>query len=185
MADLNLRSDEKIILEDGDVSESGLSGSLLFSDDLYLTNYNLIYVYVGLFGKVKNIKKYSLEDIKIDENEEPMAYRDWNEDADSVELRVELRSKTLEVLFSEDTEENVEMWVDAIKTAVEDLPGKERKKEAKKDTEETKEIKEEAAPKPEENVKFVSKDCLGCGMLITGGEGKLVVCEYCDTKQAL
>ena len=39
--------------------------------------------------------------------------------------------------------------------------------------------------KLESSSKVITKKCIGCGAIITGKEGSIVYCEYCDRKQEL
>ena len=59
--------DEAVILQNNNVACT--TNSLpVFKDELVLTNKNIIYVCIGVFGRVKEIKKYPLEQIKLYNN---------------------------------------------------------------------------------------------------------------------
>ncbi len=176
--DLDLMDGEEILLEEGEVRGVD-KGSVLFFDDLILTNYNLIYVFRSLLGKVKDVNKYALEDILLDENNEAMVYTYGKKEP--VDLKVIFKGKKLELLFQDESEENLKIWVNAIRNALYDLTGK--GKTIKKDTEAVIKVEPEAVSK--EKIKYVSKECFGCKTLITGEEGAVTICEYCGTKQAL
>ena len=67
MTDYNLDIDEAVILQNNNVACT--TNSLpVFKDELVLTNKNIIYVCIGVFGRVKEIKKYPLEQIKMYNN---------------------------------------------------------------------------------------------------------------------
>ena len=61
MVDIELGSDEVVILNSTDVGKGGFSSS--FSDELVLTNHSIVYVEKGIFGRVKNVQRYQLNNI--------------------------------------------------------------------------------------------------------------------------
>ncbi len=63
MVDIELGSDEVVILDSTDVGKGGFSSS--FSDELVLTNHSIVCVEKGIFGRVKNVQRYQLNNIKI------------------------------------------------------------------------------------------------------------------------
>lgn len=63
MAKVNLMPNESIILKSTNVAHGGLMA--VYTDDLILTNQNIIHVKRGVFGNTKNVKKYPVNQIKI------------------------------------------------------------------------------------------------------------------------
>ncbi|WP_416143786.1 PH domain-containing protein [Planococcus koreensis] len=63
MVKVNLMPNESIILKSKNVMHGGLMAN--YTDELILTNQNIIHVKKGVFGNTKNVKKYPLNQIKI------------------------------------------------------------------------------------------------------------------------
>ncbi len=194
MANYNFEPNESIILK----SERVLHGegrSAKYTDDLILTNQNIILISKGLNGSTKNTETYPVNQIKK-----------YNGKAQVILGRNRALNPQLEVYFKDHQEifgflskGEVEKWIvtinDLVTGSLSDentrklmaIPGTEIVATTLKDTYDTVMgvfgAKQKGNIKPL-NVKVTIK-CIGCGSPLSGIQGHSVRCHYCDTDQIL
>ncbi|MDH6365147.1 hypothetical protein M2139_002169 [Enterococcus sp. PF1-24] len=66
MSEYKLQQNEALIMKNERIAQ-GKSSTL--NDELLLTNLNLIWISKGLFGKVKTIQRYPINQIKVFEDQ--------------------------------------------------------------------------------------------------------------------
>ena len=188
-----LQTNESLIMK----SEKVLYGGVLstYTNELILTNMNIVLIIKGVFGNSKDIRQYPIDQIKI-----------FNGQPQALLTKQSNGRPQLEVYFSHgqeafgfDNKKEVNQWVNNINKLVtgashefekidsKAIPGTEYIAETLKDTFDTfigglglkSKIK---GDKPTENV---VKKCTACGAPISGYKGQIVSCQYCDTNQNL
>lgn len=183
MKEINLEANEGIILKSTEVLHGGVMAS--YSDELILTNLNIIYVARGMFGKIKNIEKYPIKEVKVFEDKAQCFLGKQVNGAPSLEIYFYNKQESFG--FRKKTE--VMKWVKSINEVLCEntdvsamgqfaLPGTEFLAETIKDTISSfKGILEKKEK--------VSTNCISCGAAISGYKGKQVQCSYCNTHQTL
>jgi hypothetical protein len=200
MANYNLQPNESIIMKSDRVSHKEGIFSAYYTDELILTNLNIVLISKGAFGNTKNIQTYPVNQIKV-----------FNGQAQAILAKQKNGSSHLEVYFLNGQEsfgfenkKEINRWVDNINQLVtgnpvdiqasesKAIPGTEYIAETLKDTVDT--FKEAFGLKTKTNIsksvnstpaEKVAKQCTACGASISGHKGQIVNCQYCDTKQQL
>ena len=181
MDKFELKSNESVILRESNVQYSGfLSG---YTDDLILTNLNVIHVKKGLLGNTKNVTYFPLKKLKIFDGK--------------AQVKIGKHSNglhRLEFYF----EDGQEYFIFQAGTSIKGLKWlKEINYLLSKDVAESSQVKgEKYADSPLDkkikgviknisgnigNKKIMSCNCPSCGALLTGAKGTSVVCEYCNS----
>ena len=187
MDNYNLQQNEAVIMK----SERVLYGGMLavYSDELILTNLNIILIQKGTFGKTKNIRYFPTNQIKC-----------FNGKAQAIVSKQQSGLPKLEVYFHSGQEsfgfekkKEAEKWVDNINrllagevefnnTDSKAIPGAEFVAETVKDTFEAfRGVFGKKGPDEER----VAKYCTSCGASISGIKGRVVRCQYCNSEQQL
>src|SRR3954471_21080337 len=191
MAKYNLQPNEVVLLTESKVTHGGLLASP--TDDLMLTNVNLVLVKKGIFGNGKGVMTFPLNQIKV-----------WDGRAQVMLGKASNGRPALEVFFIDGHEtfafqsggkRKIADWVDRINQVVTGtapptqpqrmgvaLPGAEVVAGALADT--FKVFKSKfgtTAEAPQQ----VSGKCRSCGAPVSGFQGRQVTCGYCDTTQEL
>lgn len=184
MADYNLDSDEMFIFECEDVTLDekkmvNRKGSVV------LTNKNLIWVTKNLFGKVKNIEKYPIKEIKIyDEKAQVTVKEKMGEEPKLLvffkgfELTFIMESKTK----ARELANNINKCVTGSEADLlpkRSIPGTAFMAETLKGTVGT---FVNAIGKKQKVAEKMSKSCPACGAKVSGIIGSIVKCEYCNTE---
>ena len=202
MAELKLMPNEAVLLKDGSIAHGGVMAA--YTDDLILTNINIICVSKGIFGNQKKVYYYPLNQIKR-----------FNGKPQAIMGEMPNGSPCLEVYFMNGIErfdfqtaskKNVEKWIDAIsKVICGDITNIDNTKYENEDTfaDELQEMKDEFKAmgqelkeafgfKSKDSKKIAEKDnetftkkCMSCSAPLVGKKGQLVKCKYCDTSQTL
>lgn len=193
-AKIPLLPNEAIIFRNDSVMHGGIMAP--YTDELVLTNMNVIYVKKGIVGNVKRIQKFPLDQITM-YNGEPQAILGKQHNG----------SPQLEIYFMNGQQENfafqsggkkkVNQWINEICKAV---TGHESSAASKsggilgagylagtiKGTVDT--FKGVLGAKPKEQAPVVvpvTKKCISCSAPLSGNKGETVQCRYCDTEQVL
>ena len=183
MNGINWEANEGIILKSTEVLHGGFMAS--YSDELILTNLNIIHVTKGMFGKTKNIEKFSIRDIKVFEDKAQCFLGKQANGSPSLEIYFFNKQESFG--FRKKTE--VMKWVKSINELLCEnadvsamgqfaLPGTEFLAETIKDTISSFKGIWESKEK-------ISTNCISCGAPISGYKGKQVQCSYCNTHQKL
>jgi hypothetical protein len=185
MNQLNLQSDEVVIIRQDRVVHGGIMAN--HTDELILTNLNLILISKGIFGKVKNISRFQVDQIKV-----------FNGNAQTILGKRSNGLPQLEVYFTNgqeyfgfESKKVVKDWIKAINQLVlgqdftidrldnKTIPGTEFIASSIKDTINT--VKDVFGKKP---VKVI-QECHSCGAPISGFQGQVVSCQYCCMNQQM
>lgn len=116
MNELQLQPNESVLLQEDGVLCKGLSKS--YSDELYLTNINLILVRnikKGMFGKAKETDKFPLSQIKIINGEIQAKFING-------ELQIFLVNKQLAFAFYSGGKKRINAFIDGINSAIKGTP---------------------------------------------------------------
>ena len=210
-ANLGLMPNEAILMQEVSVAHGGVMA--IYTDDLYLTNYNLICVSKGMFGNTKKIFKYPLNQInRYNGNPQVLMGKLSNGTAC---MDVYFMSGTESFNFQSGNKKKIKEWIDAITKAVSgnatqkgnDFSDDDDSEYDEEDTlvgafkevgDEFKEVgkefldvlgiktgkKKNKGAVSEGPVK-ISKKCMSCSAPLTGNKGQVVKCRYCDTEQTL
>lgn len=182
MIDYNLESDEAVILQSNNVScTTKKIGS--FSDELILTNKNIIYVHIGLFGKPKYIKKYSLEYVKM-YNGKPQVLINQCKDG-YYEMQIYTVDGQVSFRFVKNEKKQISLWIDKItelkvkgeaRVNNKGIKGVSVIKNMVELLKETKESLDDSF------IKKIVVNCPKCGAQIEGVKKQNILCEYCGNK---
>lgn len=206
---INLAPNESIILKEACVAHGGIMA--IYTDDLILTNLNLICISKGLFGNTKNIYYYPLSELK-----------QYNGKAQAIMGKLSNGIETLELYFVNGTEsfnfqahnkKTIKRWIAEISNVVgckadsshnvncEDDDEVDPNSIAGAINEVGKQFKEVGGEflnafgfKPKKKTKtaditneqkVINKKCISCSAPLVGKRGCVVQCRYCDTEQTL
>lgn len=188
---INLQPNEVVLLQEKGVKHGGFWAN--YTDELVLTNLNLILSKRGMMGNSKGTFTFPLSEIKV-----------HNGQAQALLGESANRTPQLQVYFV-GGQENFEFqsgkrtavkWASKINdtvtgsvTPVDEgpasvlsaIPGAEALADTLGDTINVFKNKFRSAPK----VVPVSTQCHGCGAPASGHQGSVVVCEYCGARQTL
>lgn len=198
MTKINLLPHETIILRDSVVQHDRDGLIDLYSDELVLTNVALVVIHKSIMGGVKDIQRFSLDQVKVI-NGVPQALFGTSSSGENqlqvffshgVEAFTLGRADNdsggiLDILLvsPQDKEKrNIAAWQSAISQAVLALP----QKVDPAHIPQTPSPKETSPQNPSPSLPTsVTKKCIGCRAPLSGIQGQKVTCKYCDTEQVL
>ena len=208
---LNLAPNESIVLKEACVAHGGVMA--IYTDELILTNLNVICINKGMFGNTKNVFYYPLNQLKQYNGKAQAISGKLSNGTDALELYFVNGVETFN--FQSDNKKNIKKWIKAISDTVGCNNGyilddfEETDDEVDPDSiagaineigKQFKEVGEEfrqalgfKPKKKSENVQtkkhiepsVVNKKCISCSAPLVGKQGQLVHCKYCDTDQIL
>ena len=200
------KKNSNLFLEPGEhiiINETTL-GNLDYSF-LILTNTNIIHVKKGFLGKIKSLKKFPIQNIDINNNDEIQMFLTKSTTFYQLEIYFNGIYKEFKFLTKYDAQmfftkisrllgatpenqnfnaipgteflaETVKDTINVFKRAFSGEPNKPQKINAQKVTNSNK----------ANNVKnTITKKCKLCGATISGYEGSIETCKYCNTNQQL
>lgn len=193
MVDLGLQSNEGIIIQSSGVRN--VREKRTYEDSLILTNINIIYINKGLFGKVKGINKYPLNQIKIVDGQAQVIIGNGN--IGTVPQLQIFFKQGQEAFEFQSGKKEILKWVNEISVLLTGvpspssnkvgmfIPGSEELANTMKNTVGV--FKDVLGAKKSINSasENVTTKCIGCMAPITGRKGETVKCKYCDTSQTL
>lgn len=194
MAKFNLMPNESIILKSENVMHGGLMAA--YTDELILTDKNIIHISKGLFGNTKKVNKFSLNQIKL-YNGEPQVILEKQQNGNT-QLAIYFLNGQEHFGFTSTSRREGAKWVNEIYKLITGnespnvssfplIPGTEYLAETLKGTVNT--FKNVFGGNSKANnvvtVEKVTKNCISCSAPLTAGKGKTVQCKYCDTTQVL
>lgn len=198
MEKVQLEPNESVIMQSTDVLHKTGSFMENYSDELLLTNLNIILISKSMFGKTKSIQKYPLGHLKII-NGEVQARLGKNSGGYS-ELQLYFIGGQEYFQFGSTGKKEIIEWINEISKVLTGhissvsteegrkqtaIPGTEYLARTIKDTvgvfKDTFGIK----PKNGSISGTVTKRCIGCMAPIVGTAGQRIRCSYCDTEQTL
>lgn len=194
----NLMPNEGIIIKAEGINNGGTFSG--WTDELILTNLNIIHV-VRPFIRVKEIRKLPLQSVRVI-NGYPNVIVRQKEDEGLITVQIFFEDGHPETFgFIEGKEHEAVEWVDALSQAITGHPsnvicvdekhsglfglGSKVKIVTQTPLEPLSDLGTRKQAEEKESPKVVTKNCVGCGAPVTGKEGQVVTCEYCDTKQTL
>lgn len=188
MNELGLQSNEGILLQESGVRMGGTSS---YNGELYLTNLNIIYIVKGMFGKVKDLQKFPLQQIKkINGQLQALSAKSAN--SSEICLQLFFVNRTVIFEFQNNGRKASNNFVDEINNAVNGTPATSAKASfAIPGTEELAgTIKDtfgifKNALGIKEKTENITVRCLGCHAPLAGIKGEKIQCSYCDTEQTL
>lgn len=181
MAGVNLASNEGIILQ----STSVMSGSVwaAYTDELILTNLNVILIKRGMFGNKKDEQRFPVSQIKK-VNGKPQVMLGQNSLNGSDQLHITFTHGVEWFEFQSSSKKEIAKWIKAIYELFNCVPEDEEEKGSltttlKKGAESIKNI---LGIKSENEITVKTIKCSGCKAPLMGKTGQVVKCIYCDTK---
>lgn len=183
MIPLPLQPKETILLHNTGVHRQG--NPEFYTDELFLTNRNMIYVRKGFFGRIKNIQTYPLSQIKIQNGQAQVQMQKIG--GYTPRLQIYFKSGPESFAFQCRGKKKILSWVTQMHRLLDTPDIMENIPEPSVP---------DAAPTPESTGVFsnsakyfpprpITKNCTGCGAPLSGSRGETVRCEYCDTDQTL
>lgn len=198
MAKIDLLPNEGILKQDSSIVHDRGGVFDAAGDELILTNLALLVVHKGTFGKVKNVQRFPLDQVRVVDgrpqvhpgasSEEMLQLQvcfthgiesftlgepDGGFDDPELSLRGLLLSASGKAKKNEE-KQYVASWCDAISGAV---LGKPYEEDCSSQYGEAKRGSASAA--------HATNRCIGCRAPVSGVQGQRVVCSYCDTEQVI
>ena len=194
MTQYNLRPNESIVLKSEKVSNGGMLSS--YSDELLLTNQDIIYVSKGIFGNVKNMVRYPINQIKTYEGEPQVSV--GKHSSGNSQLEIFFTNSQQRFVFQSFGKREAKKWVDEICKLVTGHSSKRKTLNATSGFFGTDLIGDSVKGTVSSvtsaigislgdsgSTKTQTKKCKSCGAPIVGSKGQTVRCQYCDTEQKM
>lgn len=195
MVNLNLQQNEAIIIHSTGVLHGGFMSA--YTDELVLTNLNVIYINKGMLGKVKNIQKFPLNQIKII-NGQPQVMMGKNSQNSRPQVQIFFKNGQEAFEFQSSPKREISNWINNItKVLTGDtaqisnsknimaIPGAEQVAETVKDTIGAFKDTFGIGNKKIKSTQSITGKCIGCMAPISGTQGQMIRCKYCDTNQTV
>lgn len=186
MADLQytVSKDELIVFEEYRVAGKDRDYTI-HTDDLMLTDRNIVWTHRTMYGAVKDLSIYALHDIKSVDGR-PQIIADTTKDGTEI-LKITFKYGTESFHFRSAPEYTVKKWVNAVHYLLSDLPLPypnipldlgyiDVGENAKTGQGEPKTLKRRIR---------ITVKCLGCRAPLTGFTGEEIKCRYCDMVQII
>lgn len=202
MAKYQLQSNEGVVLQETGICYEPNKLSTAYTDELILTNLNLIHVCKGIFMGTKGVRYIPLNQVKVIGGKcQALVGKAQNGHAI---LQIYTQQGTEEFAFRTKAKKNAGIWANEISRLVTGRDSEnalESQDAPKYDFEDTVvgQLKDafgevgaafgigfgKSGQQQKSSVERVSTKCSGCHAPITGVKGKAAVCKYCDTEQVL
>lgn len=202
MAKYQLQFNEGVVLQETGICYEPNKLSTAYTDELILTNLNLIHVRKGIFMGTKGVRYIPLNQVKVIGGKcQALVGKAQNGHAI---LQIYTQQGTEEFAFQTKAKKNAGIWANEISRLVTGRDSEnalESQDAPKYDFEDTVvgQLKDafgevgaafgigfgKSGQQQKSSVERVSTKCSGCHAPITGVKGKAVVCKYCDTEQVL
>lgn len=202
MAKYQLQSNEGVVLQETGICYEPNKLSTAYTDELILTNLNLIHVRKGVFMGTKGVRYIPLNQVKVIGGKcQALVGKAQNGHAI---LQVYTQQGTEEFAFRTKAKKNASIWANKISRLVTGRDSEnalESQDAPEYDFEDTVvgQLKDafgevgaafgigfgKSGQQQKSSVERVSTKCSGCHAPITGVKGKAAVCKYCDTEQVL
>lgn len=183
MENLPLQPNECVILQSTSVLHRGFC--MTFSAELILTNLNVFSVKRGMRRKIKDLRKYPLNQLKKMDGI-PQILQGKNPRNGASELHIVFNDSQEAFEFQSNSKKQIKQWIDEVYKVfgVEEEIAKKATgsffNKLKSGINSVKSIFTE-----EKHTVNITTKCIGCMAPLTGKKGELVKCKYCDTKQTL
>ena len=202
MAKYQLQSNEGVVLQETGICYEPNKLSTAYTDELILTNLNLIHVRKGVFMGTKGVRYIPLNQVKVIGGKcQALVGKAQNGHAI---LEIYTQLGTEEFAFRTKAKKNAGIWANEISRLVTGRDSEnalESQDAPEYDFEDTVvgQLKDafgevcaafgigfgKSGQQQKSSVERVSTKCSGCHAPITGVKGKAAVCKYCDTEQVL
>ena len=202
MATYQLQSNEGVVLQETGICYEPNKLSTAYTDELILTNLNLIHVCKGIFMGTKGVRYIPLNQVKVIGGKcQALVGKAQNGHAI---LQIYTQQGTEEFAFQTKAKKKAGIWANEISRLVTGRDSEnalESQDAPKYDFEDTVvgQLKDafgevgaafgigfgKSGQQQKSSVERVSTKCSGCHAPITGVKGKAAVCKYCDTEQVL
>lgn len=198
MVKYNLEPNESILMQRTGVLRETGTLMKLYTDELILTNKNIIWVSKGMFGNTKGVQKYPLNQVKVIGGEAQAFVGKSSNGMPNLQVYFINGQEVFQ--FQSFSKRGIAKWVNEISkvltghestrgslTSQSAIPGKEYLAETLKDTVGV--FKDSFGMKsknvPDAVPEKVTKKCIGCMAPLTDTKEQSVLCRYCDTVQIL
>lgn len=202
MAKYQLQSNEGVVLQETGICYEPNKLSTAYTDELILTNLNLIHVRKGIFMGTKGVRYIPLNQVKVIGGKcQALVGKAQNGYAI---LQIYTQQGTEEFAFRTKAKKNAGIWANEISRLVTGRDSEnalESQHAPEYDFKDTVvgQLKDafgevgaafgigfgKSGQQQKSSVERVSTKCSGCHAPITGVKGKAAVCKYCDTEQVL
>jgi len=202
MATYQLQSNEGVVLQETGICYEPNKLSTAYTDELILTNLNLIHVRKGIFMGTKGVRYIPLNQVKVIGGKcQVLVGKAQNGHAI---LQIYTQQGTEEFAFQIKAKKKAGIWANEISRLVTGRDSEnalESQDAPEYDFEDTVigQLKDafgevgaafgigfgKSGQQQKSSVERVSTKCSGCHAPITGVKGKAAVCKYCDTEQVL
>ena len=196
MARYQLQFNEGVVLQETGICHEPNKLSTAYTDELILTNLNLIHVRKGIFMGTKGVRYIPLNQVKVIGGKcQALVGKAQNGYAI---LQIYTQQGTEEFAFPTKAKKNAGIWANEISRLV---TGRDSENALEYDFDDTVigQLKDafgevgaalgigfgKSGQQQKSSVERVSTKCSGCHAPITGVKGKTTVCKYCDTEQVL
>lgn len=194
----SLMPNEAVILKEVGVEhgEGWMSG---FTDELVLTNQNIVCTSKGTFGNVKDIFRYPLNQIKKYEGKPQIIMGKTSGGMPTLEIYL-VNGAVETFIFKNENKKKIRQWIDAVNKINSGEPVEQDFSSFDSDNEIVNKIKEVGSQAMEAGSEILgalgirpgkkaaqaaSGKCVSCSAPIAGCKGQKVKCKYCDTEQIL
>lgn len=192
MSKYELQSNESVILKQDRILHGGVMAS--FTDELILTNINIVLISKGVFGNTKRIQTFPLNQIKIFDGQAQALLGKTGGGYPQLDVYFFNGQES----FGFESKREALKWVSNINKLVTGndvksnttsnmaVPGSAYVAETIKGTVDT--FKETFGFKSKSNKEMDEKTvtkCKSCGAPISGDKGQIVRCQYCDSDHQL
>ena len=185
MPKFDLKRDEYVLMQSEDVAHGGFVPT--YTDDLVLTNQNIILVSKGMLGNTKKVHYFPLSSVKnIDHRPQVIASG----------LKLEIYFLDRHEAFTFRTKREVKVWVNNVSDLLnggagtlgsdldKGIPGAAYVAETLKDTLDT--FKNTFGKKSKRQIdQRVARECTSCVASISGLATRVVRCQFCNSDQQL
>lgn len=194
MENVNLAPNEAVIFKETNVAHGG--GMASCTDELILTNLNIICISKGVFGNTKRIFYYPLTQIKSYNGKPQVVSGKLPNGLDTLEIYFLNSNETF--FFQVANKKRIEKWISAINnvlvgnTNIDTLSNSVSEynretvagvlKEFGEDLKNMFGFKQSNGEQEKEEV-VVNKKCIACSAPLIGKKGQVIHCKYCDTDQ--
>ncbi|MDK7337204.1 hypothetical protein [Pauljensenia sp. UMB0895] len=202
-----LMPNEAVILKEVSVAHGGVRA--VYTDELMLTNLNIVCTNKGMLGNTKNILQYPLSQIKKYNGRPQVIMGKLSNGMPCLEVYF-INGGKESFKFQSGNKKKINQWIKAIGELVggesvdqstdidtNDYDGEDTLVGAFKEVgEQFKDVGTEILGSlgfrlgkkmsaPNQGVERISKKCVSCSAPLVGNKGQTVKCKYCDTEQSL
>lgn len=197
---MNLAQNESVVLKEACVAHGGISA--INTDELILTNLNVICISKGLFGNTKNIFYYPLSQLKQYNGKAQAISGKLSNGTDALELYFINGVETFK--FQSNNKKTINKWISAISEIIgcqnpadvsacdENDVGLNRIAGAFKEAADEFRVafgfnakKKTSDKSVDSEATIINRKCISCSAPLVGKKGQVVHCKYCDTDQTL